>query len=178
MREDIEETIAIPEKVEVTLDKALTVKGPLGEIKRVFQIPFELNDRKIRIFHSKGTKNQKKLIMTTKAHIENMIKGVLEGYSYTLQIAFVHFPMTVRIDGNELFVKNFLGESKERKAKILPNVEVKIAADKITVTSPDKEAAGQTAANIELSTRITNRDRRVFQDGIWMIKTPDKDYLE
>ena len=107
-----------------------------------------------------------------------MIKGVLEGYQYSLQICFVHFPMTVRIDKDKFFVKNFLGESKERRAQILPNTEVKVAADKITVTSPDKEAAGQTAANIELSTRITNRDRRVFQDGIWMTKTPDKNILE
>lgn len=178
MREDIEEIIEVPENVEVSLDGALTVKGPNGEVKRKFQIPLELNGKKIRIFHSKGTKNQKKMIMTTKAHINNMIKGVLEGYEYNLQICFVHFPMTVRIDKDGFFVKNFLGESKERRAQILANTTVKIAADKITVTSPDKEAAGQTAANIELSTRITNRDRRVFQDGIWMTKTPDKNILE
>jgi len=179
MREDIEEIIAVPEKVEASLnERTLTVKGPKGEIKRTFQIALELNDRKMRLFYKKGTKNQKKLIMTTKAHIQNMFNGVLKGYTYILQIAFVHFPMTVRMDKNEFFVKNFLGESKERKAVILPNVEVKIKADKIEVTSPDKEAAGQTAANIEQSTRITNRDRRVFQDGIWMIVTPDKNFLE
>ena len=178
MREDIEEIIEVPEKVEAALDKELTIKGPKGEVKRGFQIPVELNGRKIRLFFKKGTKNEKKLIMTTRAHIENMINGVLEGYTYILQVCFVHFPMTVRVDKNEFFVKNFLGESKERKAKILPNAEVKIEGDKVRVTSPDKEAAGQTAANIELSTRITNRDRRVFQDGIWIIQTPDKNMLE
>jgi len=178
MREDIEEIIEVPANVDVSLDGALTMKGPKGEVKRTFVFPLELNGKKIRLFFKKGTKNQKKMIMTTRAHINNMIKGVLEGYEYNLQICFVHFPMTVKVEKNEVFVKNFLGESKERKAHILSNVEVKIAGDKVTVTSPDKEAAGQTAANIELSTRITNRDRRVFQDGIWMTKTPDKNILE
>jgi len=178
MREDIEEIIEVPENVEVSLDGALTMKGPLGTITRKFQFPVELNGKKVRLFYSKGTKNQKKMIMTTKAHINNMIKGVLEGFEYNLQIVFVHFPMTVRMDKDKFFVKNFLGESKERVAQILANTTVKIAGDKITVTSVDKEAAGQTAANIEQSTRITNRDRRIFQDGIWMTKTPDKNILE
>ena len=178
MREDIEEIVKVPENVEVSLNGALTMKGPNGEVKRVLQFPLELEGKKIRLFFKKGTKNQKKMIMTTKAHINNMIKGVIEGYEYNLQICFVHFPMTVKAEGDTIIVKNFLGENKDRKAKILPNVTVKIQGDKITVTSPDKEAAGQTAANIELSTRVTNRDRRVFQDGIWLTRTPDKVILE
>lgn len=178
MREDIEEIIEVPENVEVSLDGALTMKGPKGEVKREFAFPLELEGKKVRLFFAKGTKNQKRLIMTTAAHVKNMIKGVLEGYEYNLQVVFVHFPMTVKVEGNEVVVKNFLGESRERRAHIFPNAEVKIAGDKITVTSPDKEAAGQTAANIELSTRITNRDRRIFQDGIWMTRTPDKVILE
>ena len=178
MHEDIEEIIEIPEKVEASLDEALTVKGPKGEVRRKFQIPLELKDGKIRLFAKNGTRNQKKMIMTTRAHINNMIKGSLEGYSYVLQIAFIHFPMTVRIEKKEIIIKNFLGESQERRASIHDNVEVKIEGDKIRIFSPDKEAAGQTAANLETATRITNKDRRVFQDGIWIIETPDKKYLE
>ena len=178
MHEDIEEIIEVPENVDASLDGALSIKGPKGEVKREFQIPVELNGKKIRLFAKRGTRNQKKLIMTTKAHINNMIKGVLEGYNYVLQIVFVHFPMTLRVEKKTMFIKNFLGESKERKANLYENVEVKIEGDKIKIFSPDKEAAGQTAANIETATRITNRDRRIFQDGIWIIETPGKKYLE
>ena len=39
----------------------------------------------------------------------------------------------------------------------------------VIVSGIDKEAVGQTAANIERCTTVKNRDRRVFQDGIYRI---------
>jgi len=86
----------------------------------------------------------------------------------------VHFPMNVSVDktNHVLVINNFLGEKKERRAKILPNTDVKIEGDIVTVESPDIEAAGQTAANMEVTTHIRNRDRRVFQDGIWITEKP------
>lgn len=120
-------------------------------------------------------KNHKKIIKTTEAHIKNMILGVTEGYEYRLQICSVHFPITASADKEKLSIKNFLGETKERKAKILPNVQLKVEGDIIKITSADKEAAGQTAANIETATKIKNRDRTRFQDGIWIIQKANKE---
>jgi len=40
------------------------------------------------------------------------------------------------------------------------------------VRSGNKYAAGQTAANLEQATRVRKKDRRVFQDGIFIVEKP------
>jgi len=85
-----------------------------------------------------------------------------------MEICNIHFPMNVKVEGNRMIIKTFLGEQVDRTAKILPNVNVDIKGNKITITSHDKEAAGQTAANIETATKVKGRDRRIFQDGIFL----------
>lgn len=119
-------------------------------------------------------KKEKKIINTTASHIKNMIKGVQEGFEYKLKICISHFPISVEIEKGEAIIKNFLGEKIPRKVKIPPNADVKVERDIITVSSSDKEAAGQAAANLERSTKIKNRDRRVFQDGLFIINKAGK----
>jgi len=78
--------------------------------------------------------------------------------------------MKVTVDENQVTIGNFLGEKIPRRAKILEDVKVTLDKDFLIVEGLNKEKAGQTAANIEKATRITKRDRRIFQDGIYMIK--------
>ena len=78
-------------------------------------------------------------------------------------------------DKENVTIKNFLGETTPRKAKIVPGVQVKIEGDIIKLSSPNIESAGQTAANIETATKIRNRDRTRFQDGIWITKKAGED---
>lgn len=102
------------------------------------------------------------------AHIRNMFVGLKDPFVYEMEVCNVHFPMTLKVEGNKLVITNFLGEKQKRIAEIVPNTQVEVKGQKVIVSSPSIEAAGQTAANIERSTHITRRDRRVFQDGIFI----------
>jgi len=163
--------IVIPQDVEIDIGDVITVKKKNHVVKKRLSFPtvsIVKKESKIVIEPKKFTKNEKTIINTFKAHLLNMIKGVQEPYVYKVQICSSHFPMAVTMEGKKLVVKNFFGEKVPRKADILENVDVKIEGDMITITSPDMELAGQTAANFEQCTRITNRDRRIFQDGLWI----------
>lgn len=172
MKKELYQTIEIPEGVEVKMeDNKIVVKGPEGEISKdlkLGKIDFKIEGKEITLGDKKATKSEKKIINTNTAHIKNMIKGVQEKFEYVLKVCSSHFPMTVSVEGNTAKIKNFLGEKRERSCKIPAGVEVNVQKDIITITSPNKELAGQAAANFEKSTKISNRDRRVFQDGIYI----------
>ncbi len=169
---ELRREIEIPEGMEVEIkNNEIHAKKGGEEIRKRFpKVMVEKEGNKIVIKTRKATRREKKQINTIFSHVENILKGLEEKFIYKLQICAVHFPMTVRIEGEEVRIKNFLGETKERKARILKDVEVKIEGEIITVESHDKEAAGQTAANIEKATEIKNKDTRIFQDGIFMVE--------
>ena len=112
---------------------------------------------------------------TIASHIKNMIKGVQEKFEYQLKICFSHFPINVEIKDKEAIIKNFLGEKIPRKTKIPEGVEVEVDKDIIKVRSVNKELAGQVAADFEIATKIRKRDKRVFQDGIFIINKAGKE---
>ena len=174
MKKALSQEIEIPEGVEANVEgNKLIVKGPEGENSREFnigKINFEKKDNKIILSHKKATKKEKKIINTLAAHIANMIKGVQEKFEYKLKICSSHFPMTVKIEGNNATVKNFLGEKIDREIKMPEGAEIKVEKDIITISSINKEIAGQAAANFENMTKIKKRDKRGFKDGIYIIK--------
>jgi len=171
----IEHNIVIPEGVTATLDDGnVTITGPSGSLSRDFV------DAKVNIFQEGGgllirvdlpRRKEKALAGTWKAHLNNMIKGVTDGFTYNLKAFYSHFPMTMSVKGNKLVVNNYFGERVPRTANILPGVDVKVQKKvEVVVSGIDKEAVGQTAANIERCTTVKNRDRRVFQDGIYLLE--------
>jgi len=174
----VEEIIEIPNNVELTVDEGtIACKGPKGEVSRKLvhpKVKISVNGKKINFLVKDFSKKEKTILGTFKSHIRGLIEGTINGYKYDLKICSGHFPMNVSVSGNEVIIKNFLGEKIPRKAKIMEGVRVDINGDKIEVFGLSKEKTGQTAANIENSTRITNRDRRVFQDGIYITSKANK----
>ncbi|MBI2004143.1 50S ribosomal protein L6 [Candidatus Pacearchaeota archaeon] len=165
--------IEIPENVEITIEgNKLIARGKEGENSREFnlgKINFEKKDKKIILSCEKATKKEKRIINTSIAHIKNMVQGVQKKFEYKLKICSSHFPMTVKFEGNTAIIKNFLGEKVDRKVELPKNAEIKMEKEIITIISIDKELAGQAAANLEKATKIRGRDKRVFQDGIYII---------
>ena len=85
--------------------------------------------------------------------------------------------MEVNTKTQELNVVNFLGERAPRKCNIQPNVKVEVDGDDVYLIGPDKEALGQTAANLKRCCRIRKKDPRVFQDGVYHFKTMHGDLV-
>ena len=172
MNKDLERIVEVPEGITVSVDgNNITVKGngkELSKVVNLYKISFKIADGNVTISAKGATKRESKMIGTAWAHLKNMIKGVTEDFVYTLEVCNVHFPMNVKMEGNKIVIKSFLGETTQRVAKILNDVNVDINGSTITVSSSNIEAAGQTAANLEKATRLTGRDRRIFQDGIFI----------
>lgn len=179
MKADLKEELELPKEVEASYESGiLTIKGPKGEINKKLvspKIDLKISEGKITLNCKKATKSEKKLFYTFLSHIKNMFRGVTDGHGYELKICSGHFPMNVSVTENELVVKNFLGENNPRKLKINPEVKVIVEGDKIRVEGVDKELVGQTAANIESLTKVTGRDRRIFQDGIYITEKDGKE---
>ena len=178
MKEDLTREVVLDEGVTASLDgSSLKVKGPKGEVERGFlhpRVTIEVTDNIVVFKASKATKREKKILGSFQAHLRNIVKGVQEPHVYKLKICSGHFPMNVSVSGQELVIKNFLGESVPRRVDILPGAEVKVNGNQIEVTSPNKEVAGQTAAKIEESCKIKNRDIRIFQDGCYITQKAGK----
>lgn len=171
--------IEIPENVQINVDdNIIKIKGPKGEVEKKLHNPLvklEKTEKEIILSTQKSTKKEKRVINTFRAHINNLLKGVNEPFLYKLKVCSSHFPMTVTVEKDKLVIKNFMGEKIPRKAKILPNVNVKLNGDIVTVESASRELSGQTAANIEKACRRSGFDKRVFSDGIWMFHKAGKD---
>jgi len=176
----MEKSIEIPDGIDISLEEyKVKVKGPLGELERDFYtrgfaniIKIQKDKNKIIISSSIDNKKYKAILGSISAHINNMIKGVTSGFTYKLKITYTHFPMNIEQKDNEIIVRNFLGQKDIRKGKILDGVKVEIKKDEIIVSGTDIELVGQTAANIEQATRLCGKDRRRFQDGIFIVEKP------
>lgn len=174
--EKLEETIPLPEGVSAAYaSHELVVKGPKGELKRLFfdpKVKVVVADGEIVVSAKDATMREKKTLFTFAAHMRNMAKGVSEGYTYKLKVCSGHFPMSVAVKGRTFEIKNFIGEKVPRTITLKEGADVKVDGDQVTVTGISKETVGQVAADIEQLSRRPGFDTRIFQDGIFIV---DKD---
>jgi large subunit ribosomal protein L6 len=150
----------------------VTVKGSKGTLTRKFNhsnIQIKVEDDKVVVESAFPKKKDKAMLGTIRSHINNMVIGLTDGFTYKMKIVYAHFPMTVKKAGNKIVIENFLGERHPRSAKIVGESVVQIKGDEVIVSGINKEHVGQTMANMEQATKIRGRDPRVFQDGIYLV---------
>ena len=168
----VENSITIPEGVTLALEGCkVTVTGEKGSLTKDFthaRLNMEHLDDSVKVWTINPRKKQASLVNTIVAHVKNMIKGVTKGFTYRMKIVFVHFPMTLRIQGNNIVIQNFTGERKSRDAKIVGDAKVRVEGEDIIVEGIDLEEVAQTAANIQRAVKIRRKDRRKFLDGIYV----------
>ena len=161
------------EGVTVTQERnTLKIKGKKGELSKEFRHPridIKIEGKELTILTKSDIKKDRAIVGTWAALIDGMITGVEKGYTYTLKLIHTHFPITVKVVGNEIHMMNFLGEKSPRVAKISGDTKVNPQKESITVSGIDKYAVGQTAASIEkLSKNKRSKDSRIFQDGAYI----------
>lgn len=172
----METLVKVPEGTSALVEGyKVKVSGKLGSLERDFYsrgtasfIKLEKAPEGIKITGKKDSKETKAVIGAIEAHIKSMLKGVTEGYKYSLKIHYVHFPMTVEQKGTDFYIKNFIGQKGFKKLKIPEGVKVQINKQDITITGIDKEKVGQAAANFEIASKFVKNDKRRFQDGIYI----------
>lgn len=166
--------LEIPEEVEVKKEgSSLVLNGEKGELEKEVNHPrvdISVGDGKVIFNTAKENRKSKRILNSLVSRVKNMIKGVEQEFTYEMKVCYSHFPISVDTTENKVLIKNFIGEDVPREAKILEGVEVKVDDQDLKVSGMDLDNVSQTAANIEQATRITGKDERIFQDGIYITK--------
>lgn len=141
--------VEFPQNVEINLQEGnnLTVKGPKGILNRV--LPSAMNitveENKIIVTRPSDLKKFKELHGLTRTLINNMIVGVTQGYTKTLEINGVGY--RANKSGNKLNLT--LGYSHPVEMVDPEGITVTVEGNnKIIITGINKELVGQHAANI------------------------------
>lgn len=142
--------VLIPENVTVTVDGGnVTVVGPKGTLIR--RIPSEsvvkIDGSSITIEKNHNSKLAQALQGTMRAHIQNMITGVSQGWTKQLEVSGPGYRAEVR--GNELVLS--IGFSHPVVFNSSENLSFKVEKSIITVEGIDRDVVGQMAALIRKS---------------------------
>ncbi|XP_069779126.1 large ribosomal subunit protein uL6 isoform X2 [Narcine bancroftii] len=172
--------VDIPDSVDVTLKgRTVIVKGPRGTLRRQFNhINLELSllgikKKKLRVDKWWGNRKELATVRTICSHVENMIKGVTVGFRYKMRSVYAHFPINVVVQdaGSLVEIRNFLGEKYIRRVRMKPGVSCIVSQtqkDELVLEGNDIELVSNSAALIQQTTTVKNKDIRKFLDGIYV----------
>lgn len=140
--------VAIPAGVEVKLDgNHISVKGPKGQLALDFnpEITVEVKDAQIEVTRPSDNKQHRSLHGLTRTLISNMVTGVTDGYSKTLEVNGVGY--RAQKQGKDLVMN--LGYSHQVIVPETEGITIDVpAANQIVISGADKQLVGQIAAEI------------------------------
>tara|TARA_B100001105_G_scaffold96139_1_gene76477 strand:- start:50 stop:604 length:555 start_codon:yes stop_codon:yes gene_type:complete len=170
--EKFQDEIVIPEGVTVTQKKhMLTFVGPLGKTHKSFRtipVNIEIVENKLLLKTIDFKKRDYAILHTARSLIRNICEGLIKGYTIKMKVVYAHFPVTVKVDNKKIIIENFQGERAPRITHIVGNTKVVPKGEDVILTGEVWTDITQTAANIELKTKVKNKDHRVFLDGIYV----------
>ncbi|MGE0629555.1 MAG: 50S ribosomal protein L6 [Hyphomicrobiaceae bacterium] len=143
--------VTVPANVTVTLaGQEIKVKGPKGEL--AFTAPESVKlartDAGVEVSPVDDSKTARSMWGMTRSMIANLVTGVTEGYTRTLEIHGVGF--RAALQGKDK-IQMQVGFSHDVVHPIPSGVEVKVGGarqDQITITGIDKQLVGQLAAEL------------------------------
>ena len=141
--------IAIPAGVTVTVtpENVVTVKGPKGELVKAMHkdINIAVEDAQVVVTRPSDVKEHRALHGLTRALLNNMVVGVSQGFSKTLESNGVGY--RAQLQGKKLVMN--LGYSHPVEVEAVDGVDFKLdGTTKVIVEGIDKEKVGAVAANI------------------------------
>ncbi|MBS3909898.1 MAG: 50S ribosomal protein L6 [Actinobacteria bacterium] len=140
--------IAVPAGVEVKIEPTeVKAKGPKGELSEKIApgIKVGLEDGVITVTRLSDSKLHRALHGLTRTLVSNMVVGVSEGFSKTLEIVGVGYRATKKDDDVELAI----GYSHPVLIKAVDGIEFEVPVPtRIIVKGPNKQVVGEIAANI------------------------------
>jgi len=140
--------VVIPPKVKVEVkDRKVLVEGPKGKLN--FDMPrrtgAKVENGQVLVSRQGDDAQAKALHGLTRAILNNMVRGVSEGFVKKLEIHGVGFKAAVQ----GKIVNLSLGYSHPINYEIPDQVKVTVEENtKLTIEGPDKKAVGQVASDI------------------------------
>ena len=139
--------IKIPEDVNVKIDGGeVLVSGPKGNLKKSIPqgILIILEGSTVIVKRENDNKQTKAHHGTTRALIENLVKGVSDGWTKELEMVGAGY--RAQLNGDTLSLT--VGFSHPVEIKVPEGIDFKVEKTKITIEGIDKEVVGQISAKI------------------------------